>query len=259
MVKNKKILQLFWAVTIALVCVPGTSFAQSASSNYRIEESYFGTGGEVDASSTNYRARQSAGSLGVGPASSAAYDAAAGFVTPSEPFLEVFVTGATVSFGTLDDLTTSFGSAQAGTCNCSFTVRSYLSSDYVVVTASQPPTNESGISLTAKSVLGAPSGSQSVEEFGINLVANTTLGTFGANPVNQPDSTFADGKAEPGYDTPNQFKYNVGDVIARSPATAGNPGIGETDYTISYIAKAKSTSKAGFYVMQHTLVVTPTF
>ena len=123
---------------------------------------------------------------------------------------------------------------------------------------SQPPTSESGAVIDAKTVLGVPSVSNSVEEFGINLVSNSSP-SMGANPVNQPDNTFADGEASTGYNTPNQFKYNPGDVVAHSAATATNPAIGQTNYTVSYIEKAKTFSEAGLYVFQHDLVVVGNF
>jgi hypothetical protein len=93
----------------------------------------------------------------------------------------------------------------------------------------------------------------------MNLVANTSPGAFGANPVNAPDNTFADGMIVSGYDTPNQFKFGAGDIMAMSPQTAGNQAHGETDYTISYIAKKKNTTAAGDYVLNHEIVVIATF
>lgn len=258
--KNKKrtwnILATF--LTIGVISLPIQVLAQSSSPNYRVEESYFGTGGEVDASSASYRARQSTGSLGVGNTSGNANDATTGFNTPSEPFLEMVVSGASVNFGTLSDTSTSSGAAQGGACNCTFYVRSYLSSGYNVLTLSNPPTSENGNSLAAKSVLGVPSTNQNTEEFGMNLVDNTSP-NIGANPVNQPDNSFADGKAATGYDTPDQFKYGVGDIIVSSPATVGNQGVGQTEYTISYIAKIKPLTPAGVYTMQHNIVVVAFF
>ncbi|MBI5357638.1 hypothetical protein HZB74_02210 [Candidatus Saccharibacteria bacterium] len=262
MVKNKKRFLVFVIavfITLSGLSVGAVSiYAQSSSTNYKVEEVIFGNGGELESCSGSYCAQSSTGSPAAGNTSSTNYDANGGFLTQSEPFLEMAVTGATVSFGTMNDTTTSYGSAQAGACNCSFYIRTYLSSQYVIVTASQPPTNESGDSLDAKSTLGAPITTDSVEEFGINVVDNSSP-NIGANPVNQPDNTFADGKAETGYDTPNQFKYGVGDIIARSQATAGNPAIGVTEYTISYIAKPGFNTPAGFYEMAHDLIAIPTF
>jgi hypothetical protein len=84
-------------------------------------------------------------------------------------------------------------------------------------------------------------------------------GSFGANPLNVPDSSFADGEAATGYNTPNQYKYGQGDVIARSAATAGNQAVGRTDFTISYIANISSITPAGTYVMVHDIVVSATY
>lgn len=259
MTKNKKRVMAYVSGLVAIsFAFSGVVAAQFTSPNYKVEESYFGTGGELETSSPNYKSRQSTGSLGVGNGSSANNDSTSGFNTPADPFLEFAVSGATVNLGTLNESTASSGAAQAGACNCSFYVRSYMSSGYSVVTISQPPTNESNNSLQAKSVLGVPSTDPDVEEFGINVVDNSTP-NVGANPVNDPDGTFADGQASTGYSTPDQFKYNAGDIIASAPATAGNQGVGKTDYTISYIAKISRMSKAGSYVMNHDLVAVPTF
>lgn len=249
------------AASMSVVLVFGWSgavFAQSSSNSYKVEESTFGTGAQLEGASASYKAQSTTGDLGVGSLSGTSYDATAGFLTPSEPYLEMFVTGATVDFGILSDITTSFGSAQGGACSCSFAVRSYLSSDYVVVTMSQPPTNENGRSMAPKTVLGVPSSNVDIEEFGINLVANSSP-SMGQNSVNIPDNTFADGQAASNYNVPNQFKYAVGDVVARSQSTVGNPAIGQTNYTVSYIAKRKPITEAGVYTMDHYLVVVPTF
>lgn len=245
---------------MGFLAAPVYVLAQASSNNYRLEESFFGTGGEVDASSNNYRSRQSAGALGVGDVSSTNYDASLGNITQDQPFLEMVVTGGPIDFGDLSSSSTSYGSPVGGACNCSFYVRTYYSSSYVVLSANnQPATSEGGAYLAPKTVLGPPSGSQSTEEFGYNLVANTSPGNFGANPTNQPDNSFADGVIASGYDTPNEFKFGAGETLVQSPGTIGNPAIGQTDYTISYIAKKKPTTPAGMYVFNHDLVAVATY
>lgn len=234
------------------------AFAQYSSPNYKVEETIMGSGGELDASSTNFRAQQGAGALGVGQTSSNNFDAFGGFITTNEPFLEMFVANVDVDLGVLSDSTTSYGTAQGGDCNCSFYIRTYNTSGYIVVTASQPPTTNGGSVLDAKATQGVPSNDPNVEEFGINLRDNATP-NIGADPVNVPDNSFADGQAASGYEIPDQFKYGVGDTIARSQATIGNPAIGQTNYTISYIAKANSVTPAGDHIMDHDLVVVATF
>ncbi len=131
MKKNKQRVRLVYILLCGIFLIPQLAAAQSSSPNYRVEESYFGSGGNAEATSANYKARQSAGSLGVGDISSANYRAVAGFNTPSEPFLEAGVTGADVSFGTLSSAAPSFAASQGGACNCTFYVRSYLSSDFL--------------------------------------------------------------------------------------------------------------------------------
>lgn len=243
-----------------LVLSSGSVYAQqSSSSNYRVDETFFGSGGELDASSANYRSQQSAGALGVGYTSSTSYDANGGFLTQNNAYLEMTVENATVDFGNLSSSSTSYGAAQAGACNCSFSVRTYVSSQYVVYSISDPPTNESGDILTAKATQAAPSGDQNTEEFGMNVVSNTSPAAMGSNPVNFPDNSFADGQAATGYQTSNQYKYTKGDIIARSQANVGNPATGRTDFTISYIAKINNITAAGFYTMNHQLVTVPTF
>lgn len=241
----------FISLTVVIICAAqAPALAQTSnSSNYRVDEYQFGTGANNDLNSANYNANASVGSLGVGRSSSTNYDSEAGFITPSEPFLELFVNNSTIDLGNLD--TTATGSGQGV-----FWVRTYLSSAYVVQTMSQPPTSEGGKILNAKSTLGAPI--TGTEEFGINLVDNATP-NIGANPLNVPDNSFADGTVETGYNTPDQFKYGVGDIIAHSAATAGNQAVGRTDYTISYIANVSSITPAGTYVMIHDIVVSGTF
>lgn len=247
---RKKIQTYLTFVAVLVAGLQAPVLAQTSSSNYKVDEYQFGTGGNVDLNSASYKGHAGVGSLGVGRSSSTNYDAEAGFITPSEPFLEVFVNNTNVDLGNLT--TTSTGTGQGV-----FWVRTYLSSTYVVQTMSQPPTSEGGKVLTAKATQGASS--QGTEEFGINLMANTTPAAIGADPLNVPDGTYADGQAATGYNTANQYKYGVGDIIARSQATAGNQAVGRTDYTISYIANISAITPAGTYVMQHDIVVTGTY
>jgi len=242
---------LLASVPLLMVVLSGIAFAQYNSSNYKANEVFFGAGGDTNQSSANYKASASAGALGVGQTSSANYQAYSGFLTPNEPFLELVINTPTVSLGILDPSTTRTGSA-------SFHVRAYIDSGYTVQTLSQPPSYSSGAqsyTLAAMSSLG--SSAVGTEQFGINLVANTSPANFGANPSPQPNGTFANGIAAPGYNTPNQFKYNIGDTIVQTPS--GSSGWGQTDYTISYIANVKVLTPAGNYTMNHDLVVVATY
>jgi len=234
-----------------LVLYPARVFAQTSSStNYSVTETEFGIGGELDTSSANYRAQGSAGALGVGDTSSTNYGASAGFINPNEPYLEMVVTSGTVSLGNLTDSTTGTGTG-------TFYIRTYLDSTYSVYTMSPTLTSEGGATINAMSSTAASS--VGTEQFGINLVANTSPATFGADPVNIPDDTFADGDAATGYDTVNQFRYVQGEAIATSPKTATNEAVGRTNYTISYIANIAILTEAGTYTMNHDLVAVATY
>lgn len=220
-------------------------FAQTSSStNYKTNEYFFGNGGEVDLNSGSYKARGAAGSLGVGSSSSTNYTAQSGYVTAQEEYLEMVVNAATIDLGTLT-------TASAATGTATFYVRAYTSSGYYVKTVSGTPTNGSA-SLSA--MTSAAASSPGTEQFGINLVANTSPTTFGADPAPQPNSGYAYGAAASGYDTANQFKYNQNDTIATSPK-----GIGQTNFTISYIANISPISAGGQYTVDHILVVVATF
>lgn len=238
------------SLLFTLLGVPAFVFAQTSSSpNYQVQEYQFGTGGNPDLNSSNYSANASVGSLGVGRSASTNYNMEAGLITPSEPFLELFINTTNVELGTLDAGTTASGTSV-------FWVRSYLSSAYIVQTMSPSLTSESGYVIPGKATRGPVQLGK--EEFGINLVANTTP-AVGADPFNVPDNTFADGTVDSQYSQPNEFKYVQGDIIARAPETVGKQAVGRTDYTVSYIANINNITPAGTYRMVHDIVVTGTY
>jgi hypothetical protein len=239
---------------VLLVCLwPALAqAAQSQSSNYGVNEVQFGAGSQLNTSSSNYRAQTSLGSTANGLVKSANYWAEAGYLTPDVPFLELKVDAADVDLGTLSAVSTSTGTA-------TFHVRAYVDSGYVVTSMNNPPTNENGGFMAASST--ALASSPGTEQYGINLVQNLTTcptpapANFGTNPVQQPNNTYANGQAAPGYNTCGLFKYVKGDIIAQ---TSGN-GWGQTDYTISYIANIAALTKAGSYKMTQDLVAVATY
>lgn len=224
--------------------------AISKSNNYEVNEYQFGSGGELNASSANYSSQESLGATANGVGSSTHYTARSGFLTPGDPFLQMIVTPANINLGLLSTSSTATGTGQ-------FNVTSYVDSGYVVLSENNPPTQEDGYSLHNMSTAAASS--TGTEQFGINLVQNTTgcsaPANFGANPVPEPSSSFANGEAASGYNTCGLFKYNIGDTVAQSSTN----GWGETIYTISYIVNVNTTSRAGIYTMTQNLVAVPTF
>ena len=233
-------------LSLFLGAMPLTVYAQSSTSpNYRVDQTLFGTGGELDASSSNYRARQTTGELGVGNTASANYQAYAGFNTTDDPFIEFVVTGNTINLGYLS---TSSPSTATG----NFYVRAWQSGGYVVRTESNPPTNTVGgqqLNAMAAAAASAPG----TEQFGINLKDNTSP-DIGTEPQQVPDNTFSFGQIASGYGTVNQFKYAKGDIIARATQSTS-----VTIYTMSYIFNINENTPAGQYIFRHILVVTGSY
>ena len=241
-------LSFLGAGIVALVLWAGPiAHAQSSSTNYKVEESFFGTGGELDASSTNYQAKQSAGETTVGNSSSTNYQFQGGFNTSDEPLLELAVNGGAYDMGILDLGTT-------GAVTASFTVRNYLSSGYVVVLSGTPPSTTTGLNTHTLTALTSPTASTPGEEqFGVNLV-NNGYPDIGSDPAQVPDSTYSFGTAVTGYDTANLFKFVDGDTIALSPKSSG-----QTNYALSIIANVARETPSGEYGGHLSLQVIPTF
>lgn len=234
-------------MVLVLVFIPLKVTAQSSSSpNYRVDQTIFGTGGELDAQSTNYRSRQTAGELTIGQTDSTNFRAFAGFNTTDEPYIEFVVTAANIDLGYLNTSTVS-------TANGLFYVRAWQASGYVVRTESDPPSNTSNSTQTITPLAAPTASSPGTEQFGINLVDNSSP-NIGQDPQQSPDGTFSFGQAEPGYNTANQFKHVKGDAIASSDESTS-----VTVYTLSYIFNITETTEAGEYRFNHILVATGTY
>ncbi len=225
---------------LALLAMPVLAHAQLESPNYQIDEVFIGSGGELEACSDEFCAQQSAGGTG-GSSSSDNYGILAGFSSPDEPTLSIIVSNNLIDLGVLNNSSTAAASAN-------FSVSNYLSDGYVVRVLGNSPTNVSGPGTHSLTALNSPNPSTpGTEQFGINLVANTTPG-IGTNPIQQPDSSFSYGEPAVGYDQADYFKYVDGDIIAESSRESG-----QTDFTMSIIANIATTTPGGRY--QTVLVV----
>jgi len=245
-IKKSKIAVIGLVMLFAVT--PSVSAQTSSSTNYQVEESGFASGSNVDANSANYNSRISIGDLGVGQSESGNYIGFGGFITPDQEYVELVIPVTTVDIGVLDPGTPGTGTAV-------FSARSYLNNSYIIVSPRDPPSTTGGAQLDP--ITTAAAFDANTEQFGMNLVANTSPAAFGAVPSRQPvdDGTFAFGEAAPGYDTADLYQYNPGDILARSITR----GYGETDYTISYMINVTSITPAGEYRMEQDLVITATF
>jgi hypothetical protein len=251
---------MFHSLILALLILVGGSGAatalQSSSPNYGVDETFFGSGGELNACSTNFCSKQSAGETTVGNTSSANYQIQAGNNTGRDNSLEMVVNASPINLGVLTSTSTKVASA-------TFTVKSYLASGYAVYTHSPGPKNSNHILQLLTTPSNSTTGS---EQFGINLVANTCpantspsglggcSGGLGADPVEVPDTSFSFGQPATGYDTADSYQYIDDSMIAYS-----NSSSGQTNYTISYLFNISPVTPGGTYSMAHDLVATSTF
>ncbi len=222
------------------------------STSYQINEATFNSGGGIDSNSASYNARGSAGDLGNGEATSASYAAFGGSITPDQEYLEMNVTGGTVDLGIISTTSTGIGSS-------TFYVRAYINGSYVVKTLSTPLANGSYVWAGMSTAIPP---TQGTEQFGINLVANTTPTNpsfpagAGANPVLVPSGTFANGQAATGYNTAGSYKYIAGDTIATS---GSGRAWGQTNYTVTYVANSSPLTPGGQFTVDHDMVVVATY
>lgn len=222
-----------------VLLVPTFVYAEPfTSSNFRIDESFVGGGGDVDSSSANFKADSAIGNVGVGESSSTNFQTQSGYVTTNDPALTFIVNSTSINFGSLSTSATATGTS-------TFSVINYTSYGYVIQSISPPP-KTGNYTLTG---MGSAGVSQTgVEQFGINLIANIS-------PINQgagPSGGF--GVAATGYDTANNYKYVAGDIIASAPKSSG-----QTNFTMSYIVNASNTTAGGSYTGNQILVCTGTY
>jgi hypothetical protein len=244
----KRSFSLFWRsaalTSIFMLSSPGLTIAQSATStNYKVSQTQFGTGSSLSDCSANYCGRVSIGDTASGSGTSTNFRAQFGADTSSVPLLEVITTGGSNNLGTLT-------TASTATITESIKIRSYLSNGYTVQMEGTPPSQ----GVHQLDSLTAPTTSQpGIEQFGINLVANTTP-NIGANPVEVPSTATSFGQPTTDYDEPNYFKYVEGDTIASSPTSSG-----ETDYTLSMIFNVSNVTPGGNYTNNYSIVVLPVY
>jgi hypothetical protein len=247
-----------WPQVLRATSVTDPTFS---SSNYSVVESEAGASGYLDGLSSSYRLSPNIDDGGVtlgesagGNSSSTNYQTNSGFSTSAQPTLTLVVDTAAVDLGIL-----STGAAHVG--SATFHVMNYTSYGYVVQVIGPPPTYGAR-QLTALTTDTASAAG--TEQFGINLRANTSPSSVGADPVQVPGSNFSYGVAGDGitgtygtsrpYTIPNQYRYVSGEVVASSPKSTG-----QTDYTVSFMANIANTTPSGTYTGGMSIVATGTF
>ena len=211
------------------------------SPNYRFDESTVGAGGLVQSSSANYQGGNSLGDIAVGNSASANYQIMSPARNSDDPTLSVQIHSTAASFG-------SFSATSPSMATASFSVSNYTAFGYVVQIEGAPPKNGN---RTIPALTSEASSEVGTEQFGINLVANTSPSSVGANP---DQGEFGAGVAHPDYATPNKYHYASGDVIASAPKSSGI-----TKFTISYLVNVAPLTKGGMYKTDQTIIVVGTY
>jgi hypothetical protein len=224
-------------------CIVATTYADSPlkSSHFEIDESTIGAGGLAQENSANYQAGEFIGDLAVGSSASSNFQLNAGYDTTSDPALTFIVNTAGMNFN-------DFSSTAAAVTTSTFQVIDYTSYGYVVQILGTPPTNGSHVISPMSSTGVSQAG---VEQFGINVVANTSPTNVGTDPSN---GLFGVGEAATNYNTANHYRYVSGETIADGPKSSGS-----TIYTISYLVNVTSLTPGGQYTSNQTLVCTGTY
>lgn len=227
---------------VYIACGALSVYAQTLSSpNFKFDESVISSGGLIQSSSLNYQFGGSISDTGVGNALSSTFQVEAGSQTTSDPALSFSIIDTSASFG-------SFSPSVASTTTSTFSVSNYTSYGYVVQIAGTAPTNQGNVIDAMATTDNSQTG---VEQFGINLVANTAPSSVGANPDH---GQFGFGDASPNYSTPNSYRYVSGETIAEAPKSSG-----VTIYTITYLINVNSLTPGGQYRSSQELICTGTY
>jgi hypothetical protein len=234
-------LVLVVAVALLTLCTLTTHADTLQSNNYRFDETDLGGGGLNQASSANYGSVLSVGDNAIANSASASFQFDAGSQQSPDPALAFIVTNGNATFG-------SFSATAAATATTSFTVSNYTSYGYIVQITGSPPKN-GGHNITP--MASTDTSHTGTEQFGINLVANTSPSSVGANPV---QGMFGVGIAENNYDIPNNYRYVSGEIIASAPKSSG-----VTAYTISYLVNVDHLTPGGQYVSNQSIIVVGTY
>jgi hypothetical protein len=228
-------------IYIACCLMPAVIVSALASSNYQFNETSLGGIGTAKTQSAGFQALTSGGIIGFGNQQGTLTQTNPGHETTNDPALSFAVASSSLNFADFSPATTS-------TATSTFAVSDYTSYGYIVQVIGTPPTNSghiiSAMSSTGVSTAGA-------EQFGINLVANTSPTSLGSNPN---FGQFGFGAPTANYGTTNNYRFVSGETIASAPKSSGT-----TVYTISYIVNVSSLTIGGQYGGSQTILCTATF
>lgn len=242
-ITEKIFYSLFLVSWLMLIFGGIKTLAISKSSSYQLAEPQLGGFGQdyPTSSSNSISSLQTGGALGIGSASTSTDQIRAGHQTTNDPALSFSILSVN-NFG-------SFSPESTATATTTFNVTDYTSYGYIVQIFGTPPTNSNGYVIGA---LTSPSSAQiGVNQFGLNLVANSSPIAFGAGPIY---GLLGSGSISPNYAVANKFMFLNGDTVATSLQSSG-----QTTYTISYIVNVAPLIPGGQYQSLQNIVCTATY
>ncbi len=241
---SKKIVFSFfiiWAIFGFLY--PLELMARMESANYVIWADVFNSGGSEDSSSANYGLQDSIGEAIIlsATSTSATYGIKAGFreMYPDQ-YITFAVSSNSIDLGALSDSAVSSASH-------TMTVDTNAPKGFTITVTGSTLTSGAN-TINAVGAVAAAS-SVGTEQFGINLMANTTP-SVGADPA----GTAPIGSSASQYDTADLFALNSGDTVA----SASND-INSTVFTVSYIANIAAGTDSGTYTTTLVYAATANF
>jgi len=252
--RQRRRLGLLLSVALGLFLTSPTFADTLVSPHYQFSESTLGANGLPSSASTDYQGSSSIGDIGVGFSGSTHFGFQGGSQTTADPRLAVAITSPTAAFPTFDPTTPAMATA-------TFQVLNYTSYGYsVFVTGGAPTNHTAGGPHTIQPMATQGASTPGFEQFGINLVANTSPQNIGANPDN---GTYGWAYGAAGdvnnlpnlnYKTANQYVYNDGDLIA-----SANKSGGYTNYTITYLLNVAELTPGGQYSTNESIIVVGTY
>lgn len=221
----------FFLLTVFVFAVQVVSSALMSSSSYQITSDVIGVSGSESTTSTTYQIRDTIGETiaTAATSSSSNYGLKSGFrQVQSVQTLTFSVSTSTLAFGDL-----SASSVTTATHTMSIVTNAF---NGFSITVSGNTLTKGTDTITA---IGATEASSSAgsEQFGINLVANTSPSVGSA-----PSGTSPIGSAANHYNTANRFAFQSGNTVATSTGP-----VNSTTLTVSYIANISSSTEGGEY------------
>ena len=241
---SKKLIYLSIVLSAGLMVLPVNFIsARMTSDNYIIYADVFSSGGTEDSSSSNYSLQDTIGEALILSATSTAanYGIKAGFREMySDQYLSFSIPDAEIELGTMSD-------SVAATDSDTMIIDTNANNGFTIAI--------SGLTLTSGAntidAIGATAAASSpgTEQFGINLVANTSP-SEGADP----SGTAPIGSAAGQYGTANSFAFSSGDTVA-----SASSHLNQTTFTVSYLANITTGTESGTYTTTLTYAATANF